>query len=1134
MNNVYAKNLKEILKETKENKTSATFFATGKVEQCYIVKEFSGIKLILVNASYEAVVLKENLEALGERTLIFPEVSRVFTQNYLVDDALVLKTLMEIEDARTTNKNLTIIFTPNTLCGVVPNAELIKRNFISLKVNDEVNINALTEHLINLGYIKVDAVNDANEFSVKGDSLTIYENSQSKLYRISFFGDEVEEIFLLDKSNFSKIETLDILKISGNKIKLTLTETEISELEKNYCSYVLKGEALENYRNLFAKLKETAISDSLPFFILPLLGDKGTKICNYFKNFNLMVFLVEPHRFSETLSEVLKANLNTYNSLYASGLITSAHKACFTADLFSFFKNTNFNFISFQNLLSSNNFFKTDNFLSLETSHQTLMAGLTPATKTEIQKCLSEKYEVNIVCQNEFTKNVVKNELAESCNLKNVNFYVGTISSTTILPIEKIAIFGIKSANALGSENKKKNIINVESFKEGDYVVHSFHGIGRFEGIVKRTIFGVDKDYIAICYQGGSKLFVPCENSNMLSKYSGSSPRLSVMGGKDFAREKNRVRASVKELAFNLAKLYAERRERKGFKFASDDELQAEFEQRFAYVETPGQQQAILDVKRDMQSTKIMDRLICGDVGFGKTEVAMRAAFKAVLSGKQVCVLAPTTVLALQHFKTFKARFDAYQINISLLCRFVTGKEEKEALNNIASGKSQIVIGTHRVLSDDVKFFDLGLFITDEEQRFGTGQKEKIKNIKKDIDSISLSATPIPRTLHLSLINVRDISVIDTPPKNRIPVQIYVCTYSLNLILTAIENEIARGGQVLIVYNNTEKVEQFALTLKNKLNGITVDFGHAKLTSRVLEEKILKVFNNETQVFVSTTIIENGVDLKNANTLIVIDSDRFGLSQLYQLKGRVGRGSTQAYAYFLTSENKTISEDADKRLNALMEFSSLGSGLEIAKKDLEIRGAGNIFGAEQSGHMNRIGYEEYVKILDEEVKKASGESVSEKVSTTVETDVNMFIDYTFAPSTEERTKIYKDLSSVTSEEELSEYLLVLKNKFGSVPESVKNIGEICLIKNLASEKLNAEKLIIKKEKCAIIIDKNKFSLSNDLYKKMADAGFVLNLPKKATLNLDKLSDYLCEKVQIELVGAKFINEKISKLKQIVC
>ena len=1126
MNNVYAKSLKEVLKEAEVNKTSATFFATGRTEQCYIISQFSGIKLLFVNASYEAIVLKENLNAFNEPCLIFPEVTRVFTETYVSDDAQIIKVLNQIEEVKQAGKNLTVILTPNSLCALLPSYSLIQNNFLQIQKNKEYNLKALQTTLINLGYTKVDIVSDVKEFSLKGDLLTIYEATQSSIFRVSFFGDLVEYIAKLNKNNFAEIEKFDELKISGNKINLNINLNELDEIKKAHKLHTLKGESLENYNKLFSQLELCVENQNIPLFLLPLIN-KSEKLCNYFNAYNLTTFIIEPKRFSESLVEVVKSNLNSYNALLASGLVTNMHKYNFVTDILSFFKNKNFNYISLQSLLSSNPYFKTDNFLSLDVNHQTLSIGLTMPIKNQIRECLEHNFDITIICQNEFTKNVVSKEIDELYKETNIKFFVGSISSSIIIPTEKIAIFGIKSVGSITNESQRKKIFNAESFKEGDFVVHSFHGIGKFIGIVKRTVFGYEKDFIELAYQNGAKLFVPCENANMLAKYSGATPRLSVMGGKDFEKEKNKVRASVKELAFNLAKLYADRRERKGFKFVEDDELQLEFEKRFSYEETPAQLATINEVKKDMQSAKIMDRLICGDVGFGKTEVALRAAFKAVLSGKQVCLLAPTTILALQHYKTFKARMDAYQINIALLCRFVKGAHVKQNLFDIENGKIQVIIGTHRVLSEDVKFFDLGLFIVDEEQRFGTGQKEKIKNIKHNVDSLALSATPIPRTLHLSLINVRDISVIDTPPKNRIPVQVYVCSYSLNLVLTAIDQEIARGGQVLIIYNNTEKVEEYASMLRNKLNGITVDFGHAKLSSKVLEEKVLKVFNNETQVFVSTTIIENGVDLKNANTLLVIDANRFGLSQLYQLKGRVGRNQSQAYAYFFTNAEKTISEDADKRLNAIMEFSNLGSGIEIAKKDLEIRGAGNIFGAEQSGHMDRIGYEEYVKILDEEVKKATGEATATSIETIVETDINMFVDYTYAKSTEERTKIYKDLSLIFTEEELFEYLATLKNKYGDMPQSVKNIGEICLIKNLANKNLRAEKLILKQDKCAIIIDKENFNFTNEFYKKLSNCGFVLVFDDKGIIKDSKA------KVKIELKQNLPTNEKISKLKQIV-
>lgn len=1120
MNNAYAKSFIEVLKEVDAGKTSATFFANGKTEQAYLINKCSGLKFIFVNASFEAVALKENLTAFGERVLIFPETSKVLTENFKAEDETLLNALTQIEMAASAGENLAVIFTPSSLCGVVPNKNLIKNNFVNLAVDATLEISALKQALINLGFISVTAVSAPGEFSVKGDTATIFDGAANKLYRVSFFGDQIESIKTLNPKTFSAVDKLNNLKISGKKVNINLTEEDLISAKQNFKLASLKGENLENYNALFDKLITSVVAGDTPFFALPLVAGASVRLTDYLKSFNATVVLIDPRKFNESASVILKNNINTFNSLLASGLVTNAHKASFNGEFLNFFKCPNFKYISMQSLLTNNVYFKTETFVTIDAVHRTKTIGLTTPLKTEIIGLINQNFEVNLVVQNEFTKNTVLRDLADY--KQKINIFIGDISSTTIF--NNIAIFGIKSVGLNSSAAQQKQIINASSFKEGDYVVHSFHGIGRCEGIVKRTVFGVEKDYFALNYQNGSKLFVPCENANMLSKYCGATPRLSIMGGKDFTAQKNKVRASVKELAFNLASLYAARRERKGFKFLPDDDLQAEFEARFSYIETPGQLAAINDVKRDMQSPKIMDRLICGDVGFGKTEVAMRAAFKAVLSGKQVCLLAPTTVLAMQHYKTFKARMDAYDINIVLLCRFVKGAEEKQNIADVASGKANIIIGTHRVLSADVKFFDLGLFIVDEEQRFGTGQKEQIKNIKQNVDTIALSATPIPRTLHLSLINVRDISVINTPPKNRLPVQVYVCEYAPNIVLSAINAEIARGGQTLIVYNNIERVEMFAAELKSKLGDVVVDYGHAKMSPRVLEDKIINVFNGTTQVFVSTTIIENGVDITNANTLIVIDADKFGLSSLYQLKGRVGRSSTQAYAYFFTEGGKVVGEVADKRLNAIMEFSSLGSGIEIARRDLEIRGAGNIFGAEQSGHMDRIGYEEYVKILDEEVKKASGLAPSESVTTTIETDISMFIDYTYAKATEERTQIYKDLSAIETDEELFNYLEFLKNKYGSVPNSVKNIGEICLIKNLANKNLKAEKIVLNKNECSIYINKQNFSLTDEVYKKLNESGFVLVLPKVEKLSL----------VKLELSKPALTNEKISKLRQIVC
>ena len=618
-------------------------------------------------------------------------------------------------------------------------------------------------------------------------------------------------------------------------------------------------------------------------------------------------------------------------------------------------------------------------------------------------------------------------------------------------------------------ENKKTTVKYLP--KAGEYVVHSTHGIGRCEGIVTVNVSGVDKEFFKLTYRGGDSLYVPYENADCLSLYmaEGGAVNLNKLGGKEFFTQKLKAVKSIEDMSEQLLTLYAKRKAAKGVKYLEDDYLFTEFENSFEYEETADQLQAIKDIKHDMLSGKVMDRLICGDVGFGKTEVAMRALFKTVEHGKQVAILAPTTILSMQHCLTASKRTKDFGVKVEMLNRFKTSKEQKQIVEDLAEGKIDVICGTHRLLSKDVKFKDLGLLILDEEQRFGVKAKEQIKELKNNVNVLTLSATPIPRTLSMTMMNIRDISIINTPPTNRLPVKTYVMGYNEDIVVTAINEEIKRDGQVLIVYNNVEKIYSLCNRLKEKVNNEKAHFdvAHGQMSEIALENAVKRLYDKETNVFVSTTLIENGVDLPSANTLIVVDSDKLGLSQMYQLRGRVGRNSSQAYAYFTYNKEKVLSEDSTSRLQAIAENTELGSGFKIAMRDLQIRGAGELLGKVQHGHMIKIGYDMYAKLLNETLRKLRGEKVELERDIKIDVAITSKIPFFFVADESERLKIIAKISNITSKETAREVVNELIITYGKLPKEIYNLTNLALLKALAI-KNKAKHITINKNSMQIV------------------------------------------------------------------
>ena len=625
-------------------------------------------------------------------------------------------------------------------------------------------------------------------------------------------------------------------------------------------------------------------------------------------------------------------------------------------------------------------------------------------------------------------------------------------------------VYGQKGRAKKGGEKKGNKINSFTDLNVGDYVVHETHGIGIYQGTKRLTSEGASRDYLLVQYLGSDKLYIPADHLDRIQKYigggEGAAPKLSRLGGKDWDKQKSKVRESLKELAFDLVQLYAERQKNQGFAYGKDTPWQQEFEENFPYEETPDQLQATEEIKRDMERPQPMDRLLCGDVGYGKTEVALRAAFKAVMDGKQVAILAPTTILAQQHYNTLMRRFEGFPVEADVLSRFSTPKEQKETLRRLKDGEIDIVVGTHKLLGKDVKFKDLGLLIVDEEQRFGVGHKETIKNMKKTVDVLTMSATPIPRTLHMSMVGIRDMSLLETPPQARYPVQTYVMEYQDSVIRDAILRELGRGGQVFFLYNRVGSIDQCFRQLQKLVPEARIAIAHGQMKENVLEDVMMDFSQQKFDVLLCTTIIESGLDIPMANTLIIYDADHFGLSQLYQTRGRVGRSNRLAYAYFTVRPGKVLSETAQKRLDAIREFTEFGSGFRIAMRDLELRGAGNLLGPQQSGHLANIGYDLYCKLLEEAVLEAQGQEPvkNRDIETRMDVHVNAYLPVDYVTGDRQRLEVYKRIASIRTAEQRDDIEDELIDRFGDEPQCVANLVAVAYLKAMCM-RLGIERVI---------------------------------------------------------------------------
>ncbi len=948
---------------------------------------------------------------------------------------------------------------------------------------EEIDLKETLEKLIHSGYQRVDLVEMKGDFALRGGILDVYPLSFDAPVRIELFGDEIDSIRYFDPiSQRSKAHTEEeIWVVPMSEIILTPEIIEHWRERTSQISEEYKSPKLSNdIKLLTTRLEEDGRFDGIEGY-LPLLYSHLATLWDYMPK-DVVVLIDEPRRMlteAEKLMDEASSFFERERDLDRLAVHPSEMFTSFDDILVSCRERRTV--YSFHGRGTGQPEIKFDKTFVFRMRSLAGLRGNFPLFLKEIENWRGKDYSVTIMSDNSKQAERMRDMLAER-EIDGVAVRIGAIGEGFVSDDLKLAL--ISDDEMFGRYRRRrrrrkfKEGVPISSFldlKEGDYVVHVTHGIGIYAGIRKLKIEGRQQDFLMINYAGTDVLYVPTYQLGMVQKYvGGDSAKVKVdkLGGVSWSRVKSRVKESVRKLAKELLELYAAREVGRGYAFSSDMSWQIEFEAAFPYEETEDQLQAIEDVKMDMEKQKPMDRLVCGDVGYGKTEVAMRAAFKAVMDGKQVAVLVPTTILAQQHFNTFAKRFTDYPVKVEMLSRFRSPGQQKEILSGLEEGKVDIVIGTHRLLSSDVKFKDLGLLVIDEEQRFGVAHKEKIKQMRKLVDVLTLSATPIPRTLHMSLIGARDLSVINTPPENRLPIETYVMEYNPEMVRDAILREMDRGGQVFFVHNRVESIASIATGLQRIIPEARIAIAHGQMRERQLEDVMLDFVDYEYDVLVCTTIIESGLDIPNVNTIIINRADALGLAQLYQLRGRVGRDRYKAYGYLFYPEGRAITEDSQKRLRVIEEFTDLGSGFRIALRDLEIRGMGNILGPEQHGHMMAVGYDMYCRLLEEAVKEAQGEEVEDEIESRINLAVDAFLPDDYVPDSSQKVALYKKIAQISSDEENAEVIAEMEDRYGKPPSPVLRLLEIAEIKRLA-QKLGIDEIVSSDKAVKISFDVKK-------------------------------------------------------------
>lgn len=951
----------------------------------------------------------------------------------------------------------------------LPAREVMADAQIAVKVGLNLPMEAFLKRMVELGYERVDRVESKGEMSVRGGLVDFYPLTEPHGYRLEWFDDEIDSIRTFDPSDQRSIDKLEEYVVPVCKEVLADERRQLAaaqhaqglldaQLEK-MSDRVAKDRMQEEIGSEIEKLKQQLYFPEIYKYISLLYPERQT-ILDYIAE-DAVLIIDEPTRIIETARQLERDEAEWATHLLQNGKSLQGFVLSRNTDEILYTRSFPTVFMSL--FLRQIPHTQPQNIVNFTCRAMQNFHGQMNVLKAEMDRWRKSGANVIMLAGNaermERMRRVLQDYSIEPPPLLEGNLQTGfELPSVHLVVITEGEMFSQKQRKARRMDKKIDNAERIKSYTElkvGDYVVHQNHGIGKYLGIGTLEIGGIHKDYLHILYAGGDKLSVPIDQIDLIQKYVGSEdkePKVYKLGGNEWARVKNKVKSSVQDIADDLIKLYAQRQASPGYGFGKDTPYQQEFESMFPYDETRDQLRAIEEIKKDMETPRPMDRLLCGDVGYGKTEVAVRAAFKAAIEGKQVAVLVPTTILAQQHYETFRERFSGYPFNIQVLSRFRSRKEQNETMKGLKAGTVDVVIGTHRLLSQDVVFKDLGILIVDEEQRFGVSHKEKLKKLKTNVDVLTLTATPIPRTLHMSMLGVRDLSVIETPPENRFPVQTYVVEYSPSLVRESIERELARGGQVYYLYNRVQGIYQMAENIAALVPGARVAVGHGQMSEQELEKTILDFLDGESDVLVSTSIIETGVDIPNVNTLIVHDADKMGLSQLYQLRGRVGRSNRIAYAYFTYQKDKVLTEVAEKRLQSIKEFTELGSGFKIAMRDLSIRGAGNLLGAEQHGFIASVGFDLYSQMLAEEIAKRKAEMYGEQtelvkeIQTQIDLSMDAYLPSDYIYDSIQKIEIYKKVAVVRSIEESEDLREELVDRFGDLPAAVHNLLTVARLK----------------------------------------------------------------------------------------
>ncbi len=989
-----------------------------KTHFMYALGDGSAYRVIACSSESKARALYEEYKMLSEDVYLYPSKDFLFYQADIRSKELV-KQRMEVLEAVIQKEQVTVVTSFDAFMDVLLPKETIRERVIHIKNTDTLDLKELEDRLVKIGYDREVQIEGPGQFAVRGGIIDIYPLTENLPVRIELWGDEVDSVRSFD------------------------VETQRS---------------IENLTEVFI----------YPAVEYPTDEEKGVSFLDYFEKEKTILFLDEPVRLLEKGEGVEEEFVEAQKRRVENGCEVSDEEM---------------RMYTVEELKKKINGYASVGFMALEMrapglelreSYQLQTKSVNPYNRSfelltqDLKRLKRGNYRV-VLLSGSRTR---AKRLAEDLRDYDLSSYYSDDSDRLVKPGEIMTAYGhiaegyeypmlkftvIAESDIFGKAKKKKKrkiyegrkIQNFSELKPGDYVVHENHGLGIYQGIEKIEVDKITKDYMKIAYAKGGNLYIPATQLDLIQKYASADakkPKLNRLGSQEWVKTKKRVRGAVKVIAKDLVELYAVRQNQEGYVYGPDTVWQQEFEEMFPFEETEDQMHAIEAVKKDMESKKIMDRLICGDVGYGKTEVAIRAAFKAVQEDKQVVYLVPTTILAQQHYNTFVQRMKEFPVRVDLMCRFRTPSQQKKTIQDLKKGLVDIVIGTHRVLSKDVEFKNLGLLIIDEEQRFGVQHKEKIKKMKENVDVLTLTATPIPRTLHMSLIGIRDMSVLEEAPEERMPIQTYVMEYNDEMVREAIERECARQGQVYYVYNRVEDIADVAGRIQKLVPDVNVAYAHGQMREHELEKIMYDFINGEIDVLVSTTIIETGLDISNVNTMIIHDADRLGLSQLYQLRGRVGRSNRMAYAFLLYRRDKLLKEVAEKRLAAIREFTDLGSGFKIAMRDLEIRGAGNLLGAEQHGHMEAVGYDLYCKMLNEAVKQLKGEMEEEDFTTTIDLNVDAFIPDSYIPNEYQKLDIYKRIAAIESDEEREDMEEELIDRFGDSPKKVGTLLEVAALK----------------------------------------------------------------------------------------